>query len=1017
MRIIAQPERRHVGLYCTLFVALALVIWGGSPSCVFGQTQLANMYHRGWTTRDGAPANINDVIQGPDGFLWLPTDDGLFRFDGVTFAPYTSSDGSHLLSRHLENIFSTSDGNVWVTYIFGGVSRIRDGKIVNFTESDGLRPGLTSGVSEGETSTVWICSSGGLSSIRHNRITSYGKEEGFPAEGCRDPAIDSEGNLWLPMPGYLIVKPHGAMRFIRVNVPGSSVTSEICVSSRTAGIWCAPIGYPPVHIELVNGHPQIANAAGLPPVTNILSARDGFLWLCTEQHGVMRIPETQALKAAYKVSSIESFGVPEGLTDPYAHAIIRDREGSIWIATIRGLDQLLTTPFQPVILPGRSFVTPLIGNRTSQNLVAHGAIIDVNTGRAVTSLSPEPLFAFFSGRSGKTWVGGISLWEYQKGRLVLKRQPSNMRFGATRIQAITEDDDGKLWISVIRNGLYRLDGAGWVEGSKLGLPAEAAVSAFQGRDGAAWFGFRGSRVARFKSGRTEIYGVDKGLAVGDVKVFAETKDSLLVGGELGVELLQKGTFRPLSLDGVLPIRDVTGLAISSQGDLWINSASGAFRIPSSEFSMFLDGSSDKMKFRSFDFLDGLDGIPEPLGELGSAWFGPDGMLYIVTREHLQRIDPLHLPMNPNVPEVWITDMDVDQQHFNVNSIHTPMKAFPAVVHFKYTATSLLIPERVRFRYQLDGYDKEWTEAGTRREAFYSKLPPGTYTFRVLACNDSGLWNTTPRILTFTIPATFTQTIWFKIVIILAVGVFALYLFKRRVDSIRQRASERLEAQVSERERIARDLHDTFFQGIEGFLIHLHVITSRLQFEPEAAERISSAFSEADAVMAQGRRMIFKLRTLAESGDLPKAIKAFIDRAESSPELKFEVRVFGSPRQLVESACEEILKIVREGIWNAIRHARGDYIEVTIHYSRAVLEICVEDNGVGIDPAVYASGSRPGHWGLPGIRERAQKLEAHLEIDKSALGGAKVCLRVPSKKVYESRLRTFAARWFNKSEAA
>jgi signal transduction histidine kinase/ligand-binding sensor domain-containing protein len=975
------------------------------------------MYHRGWTTRDGAPPDINNVIQGPDGFLWLTTDNGLFRFDGVSFEPYTSSDGSQLLSPHLGMLFRGSDDSIWITYIFGGVSRIRDGKIVNFTERDGLYPGGTTGVSEDDTSTVWICASGGLSSIHANHVTSYGRETGFPEEGCRYPAIDSKGNLWLPMHGRLMVRPHGSTHLIRVNIPELAVDPPICKPSQLSGIWCTAPSYPPFHAELTNGHEKIANAGGLPPATSILSTEDGALWLCTEQHGIMRLPESQALEPGYKVGSLESFGRPEGITDPYAHTIIRDREGSIWVATIRGIDQLRTTPFQPVSLPGQSYVTPLIGDKSSQNLVAHGAIIDLKTGRAITSPSRDILTAFFRGRDGKTWVGGFSLWEYKGSRLILKNEPPNLKFGATNIQAIVEDDNGNLWISVIRNGLYRLDGTRWVEGSGVGLPAETAVSAFQTRDGAAWFGFRGNRVARFKSRRAEIYDANQGLIVGDTKVFAETNNGLLVGGDAGVELLQNGTFHPLSLDGGLVLRDVTGLAISSEGDLWVNSTSGVFRIPSSEFFAFLGGSSKGLRFRRFDFRDGIDGIPDPISELGSAWFGPDGMLYIVTRVHLQRIDPSRLPTNPNVPQVWITDMDVDQQHFNVDSIHASVKASPAVVHFKYTATSLLIPERVRFRYKLDGYDKEWTEAGTRREAFYSKLPPGTYTFRVLACNDSGLWNTTPRILTFTIPATFTQTIWFKIVIILAVGVFALYLFKRRVDSIRQRASERLEAQVSERERIARDLHDTFFQGIEGFLIHLHVITSRLQFEPEAAERISSAFSEADAVMAQGRRMIFKLRTLAESGDLPKAIKAFIDRAESSPELKFEVRVFGSPRQLVESACEEILKIVREGIWNAIRHARGDYIEVTIHYSRAVLEICVEDNGVGIDPAVYASGSRPGHWGLPGIRERAQKLEAHLEIDKSALGGARVCLRVPSKKVYESRLRTFATRWFNKSEAA
>jgi signal transduction histidine kinase len=228
---------------------------------------------------------------------------------------------------------------------------------------------------------------------------------------------------------------------------------------------------------------------------------------------------------------------------------------------------------------------------------------------------------------------------------------------------------------------------------------------------------------------------------------------------------------------------------------------------------------------------------------------------------------------------------------------------------------------------------------------------------------------------------------------------------------------RLEAQISERQRIARDLHDSFFQGIEGFLLHLHVVTSRLRLESETSERIRNAFSEADAVMAQGRSLIFELRTQIVAGDLVKAIEASIDQVKRKPELRLELHVFGAPRKLAAYPCEEISKIVREAIWNAIRHANGNYIEVAIHYSRSSLNVSVEDDGVGIAPDILSNGGRPGHWGLLGIRERAQKLGAQLEIDSSAHGGARICLRVTSAKAYESLLRRLAARLFSPSGPA
>jgi signal transduction histidine kinase len=310
----------------------------------------------------------------------------------------------------------------------------------------------------------------------------------------------------------------------------------------------------------------------------------------------------------------------------------------------------------------------------------------------------------------------------------------------------------------------------------------------------------------------------------------------------------------------------------------------------------------------------------------------------------------------------------------------------------YTALSLSIPERVYFRYKLDGYDRGWHDAGTRRQAFYSHLPPGHYTFHVIACNNDDLWNEIGASVSIFLPPTFLQSWYFKALLAVFFLGLTWLIYLLRVNYETAKLKERIQERLSERERIARELHDTLFQSVEGSLLHLNAVTSRLPVDQQVKDQLQQAYGEVDRVMGQARSLVFDLRQPVDSQDLAPTTTLFAEEVGGLSDVQVKVRVLGKRMPLKPPVHDEVLKIVKECIWNAFRHAQAQHIAVAINYSSQFFEVSVKDDGVGIDAAILERGGREGHWGLPGIRERAKALKALLLIQNQKEGGAEIILR-------------------------
>jgi signal transduction histidine kinase len=407
----------------------------------------------------------------------------------------------------------------------------------------------------------------------------------------------------------------------------------------------------------------------------------------------------------------------------------------------------------------------------------------------------------------------------------------------------------------------------------------------------------------------------------------------------------------------------------------------------------------------FDSSDGARSIVYPFGFCPPVAKAADGKLWFATVEGVSVIDPRRLAFNRLPPPVNIEQITADRKTYNTLSNFTgPLRLPPLIrdLQIDYTALSLVAPEKVLFRYKLEGYDRDWQDAGTRRQAFYSSLPPRNYRFRVIACNNSGVWNEAGTFLDFSIAPAYYQTRWFRLSIAAAFLVMLAALYQVRVRYLRQQFNMRLEERVNERTRIARELHDTLLQSVQGLILKFHAATKQIPDDQPARQILENAIDRADEVLAEGRDRVRDLRSTALSlTDLPDAFRRVAEETPQGHQATFKTFVEGNARELDQTVLEESYRIGREAIINALKHSNGRNVEVEITYHSRQFRLRVRDDGRGIDREILEDGGRPDHFGLQGMRERADKIGARLQFWSRPESGTEVELIVPAATAYQN----------------
>ena len=780
-------------LRAAVFVGLCAAL--PAPLAALGPPRpLAEYTHEAWQAKDGLPqSTIESILQGRDGYLWLGTQEGLVRFDGLAFEVFDRARLPAMTTNHVSSLLEDPDGALWVGTFGGGLLRFRDGQVTAYTRAQGLSGDSVTALLRDGAGRLWVgTEAGGLDVLEAGRFRIHGVREGLPSDRVQALLLDRSGAVWVGTARGLARVQGGEVHTFGVGqgLPSPSVTS--LVEDHDGRLW-------------VGTTAGVARREG--GAFRASTMRDGLPHdevgaLHVDPQGSLWVGTTGGL-ARYGGERFEAFTSEHGLTNDAVGALFTDREGSLWIGTNGGgLNRL------------REGKVTTYGQR-------HGLV------------GEEDTYAVAGARAGGLWVGSfrgqVHRFDGTRFQLVL---PAS-RLGGVRLRALHEDGSGALWIGTDR-GLYQLKG-GRLDGASL--PGLAVRAIHEARDGGLWVGTDGGGLFRLKDGRTEAFGPEQGLPSVQVRAVLEDRNGRLwVGTYGGLAYWQEGRFHAYttahglghafvrclyeSVDGTLwigtyggglarlrdgKIRSITSahgllsdalysVVEDSAGQIWMSCNKGIFRVARKDLDAVADGRAPRLSIVAFDEADGMRSRECNGGNPGG-WRTPDGRLWFATPAGVVGVDPARLPSNNTVPPVVIERLRADGREVPPRG-PVRLQPRPLRLEFQYAALSLVAPNRVRYRYKLEGVDQAWVEAGGSRIAQYTRIDPGSYRFRVVACNNDGVWNEVGASLFLDLAPAFHETIWFIGLATLGVALVAVGLHRWRVVRLERREAE-LQARLQE----------------------------------------------------------------------------------------------------------------------------------------------------------------------------------------------------------------------------
>jgi len=621
--------------------------------------------------------------------------------------------------------------------------------------------------------------------------------------------------------------------------------------------------------------------------------------------------------------------------------------------------------------------------------------------------------SFFEDHANRLWVGidnTLSVYENGEFRQITRKNGSSTGM----VYSITEDTDDNIWVESSGPLIRIRDLKVKEEFNSSQMPAALRVVADPVKG--IWLGLVNGDLARYQDGRTETFHFQH-TPKSRVEQLAVNPDGSVLGATAyGLIGWRSGKQSTLTTQNGLPCDITYAPTLDAHGDLWIYAQCGLIEINKEEFQHWWDHPDSKVHPRLFDALDGAQPGRAPFG---GATRTPDGKLWFASGLVLQAIDPDHLPSNAVLPPVHVEGIIADHRNYPLqDGLRLPPHTRD--VEVDYTALSFVSPQKVRFRYKLEGRDTGWQDPGIRRQAFYTDLRPREYTFRVTACNNDGIWNEEGATLHFTVAAAWYQTNWFRLASAASFLLILWGLFRVRIHQLARQFNMTVETRVAERTRIARDLHDTLLQSLHGLMFRFQAARNMLPQRPEEAMgALDGAITRTEQAIAESRDAIKDLRSDSSAQidlgefltEIGRELTSSHDSNRDSP--IFSVTVEGERRTISPTVQEEVCQIAREVLRNAFQHAAAHRIEAEIRYDRRVLRLRFRDDGTGIDPKILNEGGRAGHWGLPGIRERAQRIGAGLDFWSETGAGTEIQLAIPAVAAYETSRQGARFRLFSK----
>ena len=1012
----------HMGKSRTQVVAsLAILLaWCVCAFALDPSLDISQYAHSTWKIRDGfVKGEIISIAQTPDGYLWLGTMFGLVRFDGVRAVPWQPPSNQHLPPGAIRCLLVSRDGALWIG-TWTGLARWKDGQLTRYPKLDGL---IIFALVEGHDGTIWVGAGGSpktgtLCAIRGVALDCAGGNGQF---GAFVGALheDPEGNLWAGVADGLWRWKPGPPKFF--SLPG---TSDGIAAIGDDADGALLIGWRGAIFRFVAGRVEPYLISGFSSrffAGKIFRDSDGSLWVGTVEVGLIHIHHGKT----------DIFSRADGLSGDRTYAIFEDRERNVWVSTIDGLDRFrenavatltkkqgLSAALVESILSDRSG-SVWIATNVGLNVLDHGSMTVPPTGSSnrdgkLGGSSPGSLF---QDDRGRIWVSTArELGFLEDGRFTsISGVPGPML-------SITQETAGDVWAINEPVGLIRISPnnvpkqIGWAD---LGHTDNATVLVADHKQGGLWIGFYKGGVSYFLDGQTRAsYTAANGLGAGRVSdFFFDNEGALWISTEGGLSRLKDNRIATLTSKNGLPCDTVHWAIADNDGSMWLYTTCGLVRIARTELDAWAavvdKDQNAPLRIHStlFDLSDGVKSLSDPGHTHPQVTKTPNGKLWFNPWDGISVIDPHHLPFNKTPPPVHIEKITADDKSVDIsNGMHLPTGV--RNLDIDYTALSLVVPEKVRFRVKLEGQDKDWRELVNVRHVEYTNLPPKHYRFRVLACNNSGVWNEEGAALEFVIPPMWYQTNWFRAACVVLFFAMLWGIHELRVRQLAHEFNMGLEQRVAERTRIARELHDTLLQSFQAILPLLQAGINMFGSRPaDALRTFEKAADHASQAIAEGRDAIQGMRmSTVEKNDLAVAIRTLGEElasaATNTPSPNFNVVVEGTSRNLHPILRDEVYRLATEALRNAFRHAAAQNVEVEIRYDEKYFRLRIRDDGKGIPSDVLSGDGREGHYGLPGMRERAKLVGGKLTIWTELDGGTEIELNIPGARAFVKSARPF-----------
>jgi diguanylate cyclase (GGDEF)-like protein len=786
---------------CAFWAAAILMMAAGRPALALNPAKAITQYMQtSWTSESGLPQNsVQTIAQTTDGYLWFGTQEGLTRFDGVHFVTYTRHNADGLTSSNIQALAASRDGSLWVgtdsglSHYVPAAMPGDTGTFTPLTVKDGLAGDNITTLREDHEGGLWVGTTQGLNRVLHAKIENWTltRDDGDPTINAM--TIDTGGTLWVGTQQGLVRFEHGRLVAAREGLAGGDPVVAL-TSAPDGSVW---VGTGSNRLIQIRRGKVVSALQPLPgEISGLLADHDGAVWISFVRHGIARL---------YR-GRVDFYGAARGLpSDRCAKALMEDREGSLWVGLLdAGAVQLRDGKFSvfgtPEGLSGNYTGNVLqaqdgtmwIGadNNGLDHLLADGRVEVWNQSRGLPN---QAVYSILQRRDGSLWVGFQrgTIAEIRNGHVFSWRDP---QASDTSVNALYEDHEGHFWVGFFGRGLAQFD-----KGVFHHVTGSGRISAItQTRDGALWIGLDGDGVERLHEGKMTRWTTADGLHSDHVMTLYADPDGSLWAGTSGggVSHLHEGHVDTWTPDQNLPDTSIGSIVEDNNGDLWFGGDTGVFRIAKREFAETAGKPAEKLQPVLYGTADGLRSRETLYGSTPCAWKSRDGRLWFGTIDGVAAIDPSHIPINTIVPPVWIERVTFDGRSIPLQD-GIRLKHGSGNLEVSFTAPSFVAPQRVRFRYRLMGFDPDWIYAGTRRNAWYTNLPPGNYTFIVQAENNDGVRNLTGASFRFVLRAPPTQTPLAYLVYALAGLLLTWGIISFRTRSLTRR-QEQLTRLVAER---------------------------------------------------------------------------------------------------------------------------------------------------------------------------------------------------------------------------